>query len=111
MYFFSILVLRGTFEPSFVFSFDFWWKVVSITFISSLPFVLKFIWELINPPDHMTIGHKKFPISFNKKCCCPSKGKKRKEDNRTSKYVDIDDLDNETSDSLPLLTDDSSLTN
>ena len=108
LYFLSILVLRGTFEPSFIFSGDFWWRVISITLISSLPFILRFIWELINPPDHMTIGHRKFPISFNKNCWCPSKkGKKLKnEEMKTSKYVDIDHLTED--DSLPLLTDESS---
>ena len=56
----------------------------------------------------MTIGHRKFPISFNKNCWCPSKkGKKLKnEEMKTSKYVDIDHLTED--DSLPLLTDESS---
>ncbi|KAL7717706.1 Phospholipid-transporting ATPase [Entamoeba marina] len=68
MYFLSILILRATFEPSFVFTFDFWWKVAIITALNSLPFIIRFLYEILNPPNHMTVGKKKFPISFNYNC-------------------------------------------
>ncbi|ELP84762.1 phospholipid-transporting P-type atpase, putative, partial [Entamoeba invadens IP1] len=84
MYFASVLILRQTFEPAFIFSFAFWWKVGVITLVNALPFILKFIYELLNPPKYMIVGKRKFPISFN--CWCPScacgrKCKKCKKDN------------------------------
>ncbi|KAL7712586.1 Phospholipid-transporting ATPase [Entamoeba marina] len=68
IYFISFFVLRSDFDLRFVFSFEFWWKLVVITLISSIPFFIKFAYQLIHPPKYMTLENRKCPISFNVRC-------------------------------------------
>ncbi|KAL7713060.1 Phospholipid-transporting ATPase [Entamoeba marina] len=68
IYFISFFVLRSDFDLRFVFSFEFWWKLVVITLISSIPFFIKFTYQLIHPPKYMTVENRRCPISFNTNC-------------------------------------------
>ncbi|BFU18901.1 phospholipid-transporting P-type ATPase, putative [Entamoeba histolytica HM-1:IMSS-B] len=105
MYLISIIVLRPTFEPSFVFSLGFWWRVAVITLINSFPFILKFIYELLNPPKHMTVGHKKFPISFDLTCCCNCHNIRKKNDYQDINFSEIYDKTETNDDSTKALID------
>ena len=60
-----------------------------ITAFNSLPFIIKFIYEILNPPKHMTVGHRRIPVSFDYSCCCKCKKK-------SNQYINLSDTDDET---------------
>ncbi|EKE42586.1 hypothetical protein ENUP19_0083G0009 [Entamoeba nuttalli] len=68
IYFISFFVLKSYFDLSFVFSWQFWWKLVIIILLTSIPFIAKFFYQLIFPPKYMTVENRRCPVSFNYKC-------------------------------------------
>ena len=68
IYFISIFCLPEYFDLEFVFNIDFWWKLILICLVSSLPLIAKFIYQIIFPPKYMTVENRRCPISFNWRC-------------------------------------------
>ncbi|ELP90095.1 cation-transporting ATPase, putative [Entamoeba invadens IP1] len=68
IYFLSFFFLKSYFDLHFVFSWQFWWKLFVIVVLTSIPFIAKFIYQIIFPPKSLTVENRRWPVSFNTKC-------------------------------------------
>ena len=56
VYFVSMVLLRSTFDISFISTIGFWWRVVVVTVVSCLPpYLSKFLKRKLDPPSYIKV--------------------------------------------------------